>query len=507
MIKPAAFIIDNSNILPLQKVLQKLTGIGYGEKQIRERLGLTDLTEVLWRAIPIYCEEQLAVRDPLNMAIELFFLQGSVAINELNELFDNSEKEALINAELLKIEEGKCFARASLFPVGNHLVFSDHSWPKLPNPGLDIIPQNQVMYIGKDSRWLAHGTVRHSIDAALDLCTGSGIHAILASYHAKKVAAVDINPRAVRCTDFNTKALGITNIKTFIGDLFEPVKGQQFDLITANPPFVPSPVNSIGYRDGGNSGEDVLKRIISDLPNYLSPSGTAQIITDMGESESNPISERLRIWLNGAPMDIIIIRLREHSASSFAIGHADVDDDYGGFLNSVNDWYSNLKTQGFTKIVSILITLKWSVPEYGAPWTREEETTQIQNHAGKEIEEMFIAEKTVRHPEFYKLLLNSKLCRANPIGIMDANILGNASYTSCQAKLLGKAIPINRLLNNLEKEILLFLEKPAPFSELLNFTKSLGFEEEATIVSITNLIKSGFIISKYVEPIREVLEK
>lgn len=86
---------------------------------------------------------------------------------------------------------------------------------------------------------------------------------------------MDINPRAALCASFNAQVLGSTNVEIMVGDLFEPVKGEHFDLITANPPFVPSPVNSIGYRDGGHSGEDVQRRIIAGLPQYLAPGGIA----------------------------------------------------------------------------------------------------------------------------------------------------------------------------------------------------------------------------------------
>jgi hypothetical protein len=172
------------------------------------------------------------------------------------------------------------------------------------------------------------------------------------------VIAVDINPRAARCTRFNVRASGAANVEIAVGNLFEPVRGERFDLITANPPFVPSPVDSVRYRDGGHSGEDVQQHIVAGLSHHLAPGGIAQIVTELGERDNEAISDRLRGWLGGAPMDIHILRLRVHSATSYAIGHAEGDYDYGAFLDSVHDWAGNLRTQGYSRIVSVLLAFQ-----------------------------------------------------------------------------------------------------------------------------------------------------
>lgn len=494
MIESATFWVDDSDVTSLHNILLHLGSIGYCETLIRERLGLSDLTELLWRALPIYREGRLAVRDKLNIAIDLFLLQGAIPITEIDQLFNKSEQKALLDSGLILIHGEECFARASLYPVGNALVFSDHAWPKLPHPGFNNIPYDQLMSVGIDSRWLARGTVRRPIGSALDLCTGSGVHALLASSHSRRVVAVDINPRASKCTYFNSQASGAPNIEVSVGDLFEPVQGQHFDLITANPPFVPSPVNSIGYRDGGNSGEDVLRRIVAGIPNHLNPGGTAQIITDMGESEYNPISERLRVWLDGAPMDIIILRLREHSATSFAIGHADIDDDYASFLNSVKDWAGNLKSQGYSQIVSVLITFQWSDHESGSPWTREQKSQPIHSDAGKEIEAMFYAERLVRKQNLKELFDHSNIRRSGPIGLLDARVLGNELHTSTEARVLGKVLPISKWLSSVEKQVLQLLEKPMVLSELLLLTQKLNLPDDTVLTAVISLVRSGFII-------------
>src|SRR5271163_2633728 len=266
MIQSAPFLLDDSDLPALREVISHLSRIGYSEKVVLERLGLASFSDLQWRATPMYREERLAERDPLALAIELFLLQGSVAEAELSTLFADtssiakSSRDALIRSGLLAIDDtGRARARASLFPVGKRLVFSDHAWPELPHPGYKTVPYDQVMFVGGDSRALAHCTPRRPVHAVLDLCTGSGIQALLAAEHAECVVAVDINERAARCTRFNAQIPGATNLEVVVGDLFDPFRQERFkerlkdrfDLITANPPFVPSPLNTLGFRDGG----------------------------------------------------------------------------------------------------------------------------------------------------------------------------------------------------------------------------------------------------------------
>lgn len=493
MIESANFLVDENDVPALRNVLLHIANIGYCETGVRDRLGLTDLTEISWRALPIYREEQVAVRDALNLAIDLFFLQGIIQIEELNQIFNNDEQDVLIRAGLLLIDGKKCFARASIYPVGNNLVFSDHAWPKLTHPGCINVPYDQVMYVGIDSRWLARTTTRRPMGSTLDLCTGSGVHALLASSHSKRVVAVDINPRAARCTHFNAQVLGATNIEVEVGDLYEPVSGECFDLITANPPFVPSPVNSLGYRDGGNSGEDILRQIVVGLPVHLAQGGIAQIITELGEREEEPLSDRLREWLGDAPMDILITRLSSISATRYSIGHAQGDDDYDTFLSSVHDWASNLKSQGFTNIVSVLITFKWSDKATGLPWCHVYESQPPHKNASTEIETMFFAQTMACRSNLYEILECNKMRRAGPIGLMEARVLGSELHANAQARLLGKELPIFKWLNPIELEVLSCMEEPMTLPKLCALTPKLNLQEEYVLEAVRSLIGSGFI--------------
>lgn len=494
MIESAPFLVDDDDVPALRNAISHIARTGYCETQIRKRLGLTDISSLDWHAIPIYRREQLSDRDALAAAIDLFLLQGVVSAQELSGLFDQTDQDVLIRTGILSMDEQhRICARASLFPVGDHLVFSEHAWPMLPHPGYPSVPHDQVMSVGSDSHWLARATVRRPVDIALDLCTGSGIHALLAASHSDRVLAVDINPRAAACTHFNTQASGITNVEVAIGDLFDPVGKERFGLITANPPFVPSPVDAVGFRDGGRSGEDIQRRIVAGLPNYLAPGGVAQIVTDLGERDGEFLSDRLRVWIGDAPIDIHILRLREYSSASYAIGHA-VGEDYGTFLESVDDWSRNLRVQGYSRVVSVLLAFQWSDSNFGQPWTWSEVSEPpLHDDAGVEIEETFFAERLARHPDLHKFLERGRIRRAARIKLFEAGMLGDDLHIQTQAQLLGKALSIQQWLNPIEREFLVRMETSLALPEILALARNLGLERETTFAVLGSLLRRRLI--------------
>ena len=493
MSEPVPFLVDDTDVPALRQAVTDIGCAGYCEAAVRKRLGLQDIADLRWRNLPIYRDERLAERDRLALAIDLFLLQGALPVDELDQLLPVCSRDVLLRTALLEIDEtGLARARASLFPVGERLIFSDHAWPELSHPGYGSVPYDQVMAVGLDSRHLARATVRRSVRSALDLCTGSGVHALLAAPHAQRVLAVDINPRAVRCTRLNAQALGATNLEAVEGDLFDPVRGERFDLITANPPFVPSPVNALRFRDGGPSGEEVQKRIIEGLPHHLAPGGMAQLVTELGEREGEPITGRLREWLSGAPIDIYVLSVARHTAAEYSTGHA-TGNDYGTFLDSTRAWAGNLRAQGYTRVVSVLVSFQWSSPACGRPWERIDESRPPQRSAGAEIAATFVAERLARNPELRQYLEGSWLHRADPIARFDASVLGGVIPPKARATRLGQALSIEYELELVEKQILDCMEGQVAASALFRLCCEFDVQEAALLEAIRSLLRKRLV--------------
>jgi len=78
-------------------------------------------------------------------------------------------------------------------------------------------------------------------------------------------------------------------------------------------------VDTLGFRDGGRSGEDVQRRIVRGSSAAPRAGGAAQIVTEIGERDNEPLVQRVRQWLGSAPMDIHVLRLRIHPAAVYAM--------------------------------------------------------------------------------------------------------------------------------------------------------------------------------------------
>jgi ribosomal protein L3 glutamine methyltransferase len=125
-----------------------------------------------------------------------------------------------------------------------------------------------------------------SVDSVLDLCTGSGCLAILASRHfpTARIDAVDISKDAIEVAARNVAEYGLGNRVTLHrGDLFKPLGGKRYDLILANPPYVDAQGMAELPRecraepklafDGGADGLDIVRRILAEARRHLTPRG------------------------------------------------------------------------------------------------------------------------------------------------------------------------------------------------------------------------------------------
>ena len=136
--------------------------------------------------------------------------------------------------------------------------------PKIPRTGEFLASLLDSDLVGRD----------HDV---LDMGTGSGVCAVFAAKHARRVVAVDVNPAAVRCAGINALLNGVEErIDARHGDLFAPVRGEQFDLILFNPPFLRGMPRD--DRDKAWRATDVAERFAGGLRAHLKPGGSALVI-------------------------------------------------------------------------------------------------------------------------------------------------------------------------------------------------------------------------------------
>lgn len=152
----------------------------------------------------------------------------------------------------------------------------------VPRADTEVLVENALDW-SKQNR----GTLR-----VLDLCTGSGAIAVSLAYYLEdaQIWAGDISAAALKVAERNAEKCGV-QVRFSRGDLTEPFQGMLFDLVTANPPYIPREVISslepeVAQEeprlalDGGADGLDFYRRLACELPAILAPK--ARLFLEIG---------------------------------------------------------------------------------------------------------------------------------------------------------------------------------------------------------------------------------
>jgi hypothetical protein len=195
---------------------------------------------------------RLVHRGPLGTLIRLLVLDVPVAEVEAAEAFAPLTLEHVARLGLLARRDGTVSALVRVVPHDELLVVSDRRL----SPGQPAAADH-VAGVHAPSLMLSHLTVRRRVEEALDVGTGNGIQAILASRHSERVVATDVNERALQFARFNAALNGAPNVELRAGSFFAPVRGERFGLVVSNPPYVISPESTYLFRDSGLSRDSV----------------------------------------------------------------------------------------------------------------------------------------------------------------------------------------------------------------------------------------------------------
>lgn len=134
-----------------------------------------------------------------------------------------------------------------------------------------------------------------------DLCTGSGVVAIAAASEGAEVTAFDICPKAVQRSRQNALTAGVS-VDVHRGSWARAVEFGPFDVVLANPPYVPeAPSDDSGLIpptagpsqawNAGPDGRDVLDPMCAAAPLLLDEGGTILIV----QSECSNVKRTLGV--------------------------------------------------------------------------------------------------------------------------------------------------------------------------------------------------------------------
>jgi len=291
----------------------------YSTEGLKRRLGFANLEE--YKTPPIEVRDAQPIEQPIDALIRLFLDAVYVDEAALGRVLSADVVAALWSLNLLArspLHAGQCYSNFSMPPVSGVLTIMDRAAG--PDSVTCALPAD-VVYpaVVENTRDFVSGLPATPCEAMLDIGTGTGIAALLGARCARHVWGTDIIARPVRFAEFNRRLNGLDNMTTVQGDLYEPVEGLTFDRIVTHPPYVPARKTGLVFRDGGEDGEQIVRRVVEGLPRMLRPGGRLYSLHMASDRTGEPYEQRIRKWLGSqaAEFDVLVITERIHKPQDF----------------------------------------------------------------------------------------------------------------------------------------------------------------------------------------------
>lgn len=367
---------------PIADLRDALTTAGYTNDGVSKLLG-TEASEALHRDL----------LEPALIVLQEREARGdaSPALAALTHLFLLAQPTdpAPLPAELLcelrlarKEPDGSLRALVDLRPLAaddglDCWLASDLSGPQLYGASQPL-RRDHVVGLGPATLQLAHMTPRTPATRALDVGTGTGIQAMHLLRHTEHVTASDLSARALAFARFNlllsATALSIDprqpgeRISLRQGDLLDPVRGERFDLLTSNPPFVITPRRKgeqhhdrYVYRDGGRTGDRVVQELVSRAGEVLEPGGIACLLGNWEiRADDAHWHERAGTWA-ADDMDLWIVQRDEVSPARYAemwLRDATENAEQGNWHTSFASYLHDFAERGINRVGLGMIILR-----------------------------------------------------------------------------------------------------------------------------------------------------
>lgn len=289
-----------------------LPSVGYTEP------ALCAVANVPWlgRMLALESPGRTAFKEPVDAQslLVLLFLDGQhIPWTAVRSVLSPDELSTLTDLGLLQSALGNaadCVGTVALFPNENLYVVSDRL-TSAQAIGEGSPPDVVYTPLTAETRHFVTMMPRPRCGDYLEMCAGTGIAALIAAKQfAGQAYSADITDRSTRFARFNAALNDIANFTAVQGDLYEPVAGRQFDVISAHPPYVPAESTEMVFRDGGADGEQITRRIIAGLPEYLRPGGLFFLDCMLTDRASDSTEQRLRRMLGPEEdeFDVVVFR-------------------------------------------------------------------------------------------------------------------------------------------------------------------------------------------------------
>ncbi len=216
-------------------------------------------------------------------------------------------------SKILRTEGNDLTPEALLIPFENRWIASD------TNARFEACAPDFVIWPNTTTRFLHCFTVNRHSRATLDLGTGNGVQALMATAYSAKVVGTDLNPRAIEFAAFNARLNGLEDVEWLCGDAFAPVQGRKFDLIVSNPPFFIGPSNQFLFCDNSMDLDCLCGQIARDAAAHLEEGGYFQMLCEWAEVQGESWRERLTDWFRETGCDVWVVKGQTRSVEEYSL--------------------------------------------------------------------------------------------------------------------------------------------------------------------------------------------
>ncbi|MEH2705462.1 hypothetical protein ABIF21_008863 [Bradyrhizobium elkanii] len=275
----------------MSRFVRELRSCGYDLASCAERLEVLPRLGVnFWQRMRMSWTPRK--NDPIDNLITLFIDGQQVSADVITKQISSFFVDAALEMRLAEKNGDLLQSNFCLFPCYGKYLVTDQAEK---NTAI-----NQVMWLWGESFMLGGFVKRIPRRRAIDLGTGSGVHAILASDHSATVVGADVSPRAIAFSNFNAALNEKSNIDFVTSDLFDSIDGT-CDLLVCNPPYAPDTAAkaSDNFWSGGIEGTELLRRVVEALPTRLDADGTAYINALFPNPPGTKIRDHFDAWLEG----------------------------------------------------------------------------------------------------------------------------------------------------------------------------------------------------------------
>lgn len=173
----------------------------------------------------------------------------------------------------------------------------------IPRPETELLVEEALQRIPPPSSPSGRGS-RYRI---LDLGTGSGAIALSIAHarHDAEVVAVDMSAATLEVAQLNARRLGLGKVHLLNSDWFSALRGERYDIIVANPPYIAAGDAHLDQGDvrfepatalaSGADGLDDIRRIVAQAKQHLNANGW--LLLEHGYEQA--IQVRALLWQAG----------------------------------------------------------------------------------------------------------------------------------------------------------------------------------------------------------------